>query len=365
MKKYWPSLAVTLLAFSAAAHASNISFSTFVAAGAIDTAETGTSALNGNGANSLNSTIAFTYAGNKFVGSVYFDNQLYSTNLNGGGVTLFGSALPDSSGAVGELVLGASLGLGGFANGNVFAGSGANGNIYQYANSGGAAALFATLPGVAGQVRQIFFDPGSTFGGNMLVSTTTGRIYEVNSSGAVTLLASVGEDTEGMDIASSSFGPDAGFLLVTSEGSGTLRAISPAGVVSVVATGLSGAETVSVVPPGLDLSNPLEGFYVANYPLNIQFASAGQFISQGLLGSTIVTSETGGSLAWDVAFNGSTFTVSQFNFNGNQINQFEDGIFVTPQRITDTGTAPEPSSILLLGTGLLGLGTTLKRKFVS
>jgi hypothetical protein len=43
--------------------------------------------------------------------------------------------------------------------------------------------LFATLPGTAGQVRQIFFDPGSSFGGDMLVTTTSGNVYRVNSSG--------------------------------------------------------------------------------------------------------------------------------------------------------------------------------------
>jgi hypothetical protein len=56
----------------------------------------------------------------------------------------------------------------------------------------GAPSLFSTLPSAAGAVRQIFFDPGSSFGGNMLLSTTSGNIHKVNSSGVVSLLASVG-----------------------------------------------------------------------------------------------------------------------------------------------------------------------------
>ena len=118
-----------------------------------------------------------------------------------------------------------------------------------------------------------------------------------------------------------------------------------------------GAETVSTIPTSLDLSNPLEGFYVANYATNIQFASASQFISQGLLGDVIVTDEFGGSTAWDVHFNTMTggFSSTPFTFDGNPISQFEDGIFVTPQRIVDTGT-PELSSLFLMGAALLGVG---------
>ena len=41
-----------------------------------------------------------------------------------------------------------------------------------------------------------------------------------------------------------------------------------------VATGLTEAETVSTVPLNLGSGNPLEGFYVANYPQNIQKAPA-------------------------------------------------------------------------------------------
>jgi hypothetical protein len=354
MIKHCSWIAVLLLAVSAPVRADDISFSTFVSTSNINAAEGGN-----------NSTIAFTFAGNKFVGSVYLgtdNNQLYQTNLSGGGVTQFGSPIP---GASGEVVVGASLGQGGFAAGNIYAGSQANGQIYRFANGGGAPALFATLPGAAGAVRQIFFDPGSSFGGNMLVSTTSGNIYTVNSLGVSTLLKSVGEDTEGMDIATSAWGKYAGNLLVTSEGSGTLRLISSTGVVTVVGS-FPGAETVSAVPLTLNASDPLQGFYVANYASNIQFAAASNFA--GLLGDVVVTNEFGGSTAWDVHYNGDalgTFTITPFTFTGNAISQFEDGIFVTPTREIETGT-PEPSSLLMLGTGMLGLGASfLKRKLFS
>src|ERR1017187_8384371 len=232
MKKHLLWATVLISAVATGARAGNIDFTTFVTSANIGAAEGGNT-----------STIAFNYAGNGFVGSVYFDNQLYSTNLSGGAVTAFGTPLGtgtlagvQSSGSVGELVVGASLGQAGFATGDIYAGSGADGDIFHYTNNGGSQNLFATLPGGSGQVRQIFFDPGSSFGGNMLVTTTTGNIYEITSSGVVTLLASVGQDTEGMDIATSAWGTYAGDLVVGSEASGTLRLISPGGVVTVLGT---------------------------------------------------------------------------------------------------------------------------------
>jgi PEP-CTERM motif len=208
-------------------------------------------------------------------------------------------------------------------------------------------------------IRQIFFDPGSTFGGKMLVTTNSGRIYEFNSAGTPTLLASVGEDAEGMDIAGSAFGPFAGDLLVSSEGSGDIRAISPGGVVTILQTATGNvsipvAETVSVVPTNLGSGNPLEGFYVANYPVDIQKAPASEFLS--LKGTAIVTSEfSSNSPVWDLAYagNGSNdlFTVTQV---GNLPNQSEDGIFVTAQR--QMLLIPEPSTWAMMLIGFAGLG---------
>jgi opacity protein-like surface antigen len=66
-----------------------ITFSTFVTSAQIGAVEGQTN------------TIGFNFAGNKFVGSVYFGSnnlQLYSTNLTGGNVQLFGSPLPDGGG---------------------------------------------------------------------------------------------------------------------------------------------------------------------------------------------------------------------------------------------------------------------------
>jgi hypothetical protein len=303
------------------------------------------SGSNINATEGQDNTIGFTYAGNKFVGSVYFGGnnlQLFSTDLTGHNVQKFGNPLATGNG---EVVLASSLGQAGFNKGDIYAGSQLDLNIYHFSNDGATQTLFATLPS-GGDIRQIFFDPGSSFGGNMLVTTAGGDIFKVDSAGTPTLIASVGEDTEGMDIATTAWGGFAGDLLVSSENSGSLRLITPGGSVTTIATGISSVETVSFVPLDLGVSgNPLEGFYVANYPVDIQKAGAGQFA--GLQGDAIITQEFGSNapvsdLKYDPIHN--TFSITQV---GNLPNQSEDGIFVTAQRVNDLNPVPEPASIIV------------------
>lgn len=330
------------------AWATNIAFSTFVSQASI------------SGVMGSTQVIGYTYAGNKFVGSLYpNDGRLYSTDLSGGSVTPFG-VVP---GAGGETVVAASLGQGGFSSGAIYAGSGAGGQIYQFANTGGAATPFANL-GCSCGVRSIFFDPGSSFGGDMLVTTTTGQIFKVTSGGVATQLANLGSDTEGMDVVGATFGPYAGYLLAASEGSCAMNLISPGGVVKNIGC-IGGAETVAYVPTNLGSGNPaLEGFYAANYPVNIQKADPSQFTQSftqlggaNMLGDAVVTSETSG-IIYDIHWDGSTFVITQV---GNYPNQPEDGIFVTAQRIQEVGV-PEPSSLIAMATGLVGLAGSLRRK---
>jgi hypothetical protein len=237
MTRLFASAAVLVLFVGTSAQAT-VTFSTFVSGPSI-------AAVLGQ-----NNTIAFNYAGDEFVGSVYVganNDQLYSTNLSGGNVQKFGALIPN--GFSGEVVVGASLGRAGFAAGDIYAGAGSQ--IYHFSNNGSSQSLFATLPGAAGIARQIFFDPGNSFGGDMLVTTTSGQIYKYNSSGIGTLVASTGEDTEGMDIATSAWGPYAGDLLTSSEGSGLIRLISPGGTVTVVNHGSGDGELRAARPRSL------------------------------------------------------------------------------------------------------------------
>lgn len=315
-------------------------------------------------------TVGFTYAGNKFVGSVLRNGQgsLYSTDLNGGNVQLFAPTVSLNSSS-GEHFVAASYGLGGFPVGDVYAANGSD--IVHITNNGAASNTFVT--GLSGEVRGIAFDMVGTFGNRMLVTTSAGNIYRVNNAGTATLLANVGEDAEGLDVApiGAGFGPLGAYdgqLIVASEGTGTIRAISPAGVVTHNLNGSLGpvkvpsAEELTFVPMNLGASNsPLEGLYGANYTPNVLKANWTEFA--GMQGSIIVTSEVGASMGqvsrvyWDN-------TLSQFVVKpvGQFPNQPEDGIFVTPQM---ANLSPEPSSVALAAVGIVALAAWRFRRKIT
>jgi len=291
--------------------------------------------------------IAAAVGGNKFVGSVYFNTQLYQTNLSGGGVTTFGA--PVAAFAGGETYVSSSLGIGGFGPRDVYAGNQGSNIVYRFANDGLSQGAFVSS-GISGGIRSIAFDPFGLYGNNMIVATGSGNVYKVDSAGTASLLASVGADTEGLSFAPQAFGAyAAGTLFVASEGLSSLLAITPGGVVTNIVSGLATPEMVSFVPLNIGLSgNPVEGFYAASYPNNIQKAAATDFIPY--IGHAIVTGEGGGQV-YDIRWNGSAFVTTDIGpFPG----QAEDGIFVTSDIIRDSIPEPETYAMLLAGLGLLG-----------
>ena len=275
--------------------------------------------------------------------------MLYQTDLNGGNVTPFASSVYLAPTASSEHFITRSLGLGGFPSRDIYVASG-NG-IMHISNDGSSSNQFVS--GLNGLVRGIMFDAVGTFSHEMLVTTTSGSVYQVDSTGTATLIAATGEDTEGLDIAVS--GPYQGDLIVASEGSGNIRAISPTTHAMTTIAYVPSAEELTFVPLDLNTGDSVEGFYGADYSLDIQKVDASQFT--GMLGDIIVTGESTHqitSLHWDGSSYVST-VLGAFPY------QPEDGIFVTKAIVTGSGV-PEPMSLAVLLVGLLGLGALNRRK---
>ena len=119
---------------------------------------------------------------------------------------------------------GTGLSAGGFTVGEVFTASGndsASGlaTIARFSVDGSSMQkAFATLPGETGLVYGLYFDRSGNFGGDLMVCTTTGGIYRVNSSGTTTLVARHPTNGNVESIISlpndSRFGPLSGKILV-------------------------------------------------------------------------------------------------------------------------------------------------------
>jgi hypothetical protein len=300
-------------------------------------------------------TIGFAFAGNKFVGSVQQDGTgaLYSTDLNGGNVQVFAPTVNLAGSDSSEHYVSSSLGLGGFPSRDIYVAA-AN-TVVHISNDGSASNTFVS--GLVGNVRGISFDSVGTFGHDMLVTTDVGSVYRVDSAGSPSLLASTGEDTEGLDVAplGAGFGGFDGQLIVGSEGSGSVRAINTAGAISLVAL-VASAEEVNFVPVNLGASgSSVEGFYGADYTPDVIKANASEFA--GMQGDLIVTGETT-HFVNRVHWNGAGFDVTQI---GQFFNQPEDGLFVT----TDIIKSPEPTSLALalLGGAAVAIVAVRKKRY--
>ena len=219
--------------------------------------------------------------------------------------------------------------------------------------------MFAS--GLLGGVRGIAFDPYGAYGNNMLVTTSAGNVYKIDSSGNSSLLANVGGDAEGLDFAPQSFGSiAAGTLVVVSEGTGRLNAINAAGTKTDLGLQFSTPEMLSFVPLNLGASgNPLEGFYAANYTANVIKAGASEF--SPYKGEAVITDE-GNHNMYRIFWDGAKFDSSVI---GQFPNQPEDGIFVTAAildpgcTVTNTcggSVVPEPEtySMMIIGLSLMG-----------
>ncbi len=300
-----------------------------------------------------NGTIGFAFAGDMFVGTIYNSglNTLYSTDLNGGNQQVFAPGVSIPGGFEQEHFIASSAGLGGFPSNDLYVG--VDGGIVHINHGGTTSDMFVT--GLDGYARNILFDDVGTFGHDMLVSTSSGKLYRVNSAGVATYVTDLGEDVEGMDIAPLSYAVHPGELFVGAENSGNISAVKPDGTMTLLAN-VPWTEMLSFIPTFGML--PGEGFYSANFRPNILYASSGQFA--GYIGDILVTSEYGNHEMTVLHWNGSSFDSTVI---GNFPNTPEDGFFLNDSMLGPTGgNIPEPGTIFLAAAGLAACVALRRRR---
>ena len=113
----------------------------------------------------------------------------------------------------------------GFRVGDLYTGNGKAGQIVKITNNGNTVINpWVTLPGENGLLRgNLWIDETGVWGGNMIVSTTVGDVWEVTPSGTATELAAAvgGADYwEGLTTIPNNpteYGPLAGTIMVADE----------------------------------------------------------------------------------------------------------------------------------------------------
>ena len=155
--------------------------------------------------------------------------------------------------------------------------------------------LFTTIPGLPPTHNGITFDRVGTFGYNMIVTASTGQVYEVFPDGSFTLIATVPDFIEGPEVMPFEFGgPAAGQILVASEVTGTIWSVSSAGVVKPFSS-YPAAEQVRFVPTHLcTFGESRATLFTAIFPTEVDFYPKAAF--QPIEGQAIVTSEVGGGI---------------------------------------------------------------------
>jgi plastocyanin len=215
-------------------------------------------------------------------------HQIYSVDTSGN-VTLFATLPPIASGDCSEDYIDMSPGLGNFPPGYIYVTQGPQ--IYQISPDGSQITLFATIPQMAANGHDgITFDRIGSFGYDMIVTSRTGYVFKVDSTGNATEIGRVNSFIEGPAVAPESFGPYGGDILVAGEGHNEVYAVAPNGTVQAIAPFFV-AEHVNIVPNTLcTFGNTGAAYVVSDYADNGEVLYNESRLA-GLGGDALVTSE--------------------------------------------------------------------------
>jgi RHS repeat-associated protein len=254
------------------------------------------------------------------------------------------SSLSNIRGLTDELKLatarddGGGMSLGGFQAGELFTGSGAPGVVVRVSADGSTVQNpWVTLPGESGLMRgSLHVDRTGVFGGDLIVVTTAGGVWRVNSAGQATRLASIPTHLEGLstipDIPQK-YGPWAGKILIGAEGQRRFYTVD--------ARGNTAFFDLDIYPEDIDLIPENENFFGVDFGSNrLLGAPASAF--RDMVGDLLVAQELPGTL-YRVRWNGTEFEKTALATVG----QWEHVTFA-PAGIAEV--APVGTTVTLNGT---------------
>lgn len=219
-----------------------------------------------------------------------------------------GSHLPfsDYSGLTEEVKIATarSGNAGGWDSGTLFTGNGVDGQIVKISPDGSQIVNpWVDLPGVNNGLMRgsLYVDRTGIFGGDLIVVTTTGEVWRVNSAGTPTpITAPKGVHLEGLIVVPNipvRYGPLAGMIIAGAEAQGLLWAFAP--------DGSSTTYNLGVQVEDIDLVTPNENFFGVNFGtsrlLGATAAEVRPMVGDILLAMETVTAGQSGlyRLQWD------------------------------------------------------------------
>ena len=249
---------------------------------------------------------------------------------------------------------------GGFTVGDLFVGNGVDGEIVRITNNG--VTVFnpwVSLPGAGNGLMRgsLYVDRTGVYGDDLIVVTTAGEVWRINSAGAPIFIADVNVHLEGVVTVPNNalqYGPLAGKIIAGNENNGRLYIFDSSGFLSFIIPGVNIED--------IDHITGTENFYGVNFGTGrLLGAPAADFILYA--GEILLTQEThaaGTSGLYHLFWNGVSLQALQIpaTVTTGTIGQWEHVTFssagiaeIPPSEEVIGGEIIPINSVALLGAG--------------